>query len=93
LVEDFQDGFAFEIHVDEKAMRSLLSILTGKPGKLPIKIAIDPTLDTLPSQIAEFEGGPYDGKKYTIPEQQTELILKGDHKYKWNGKVFMYHDK
>ena len=93
LVEDLQDGFAVELHIDENALKQMLSILAGKPGKVPAKISIDPTWDTLPSKIAEFKGGPYDGKKYTIPEQQTELVLKGNHTYTWNGHFFVYDNK
>jgi len=90
FIEDFQDGFAMKFQLDEDAAKKFLALLTGKPGEIPVSIVVDPSWDVLPSRVAEFKGGPHDGKKYVIPNQQVELVLTGNHRYKWNGKVFLY---
>ena len=90
LVEDFQDGFAVKFHLDEDAAKKFMQVLTGQSGEIPVNVIIDPSWDVFPSRIALFKGGPYDGKRYSTPTQQTELVLEGNHRYKWNGKVFMY---
>lgn len=46
LIADLKDGVGVTISIDEGAVLKLLSILSGKPGELPIKIKIDPTVDT-----------------------------------------------
>ena len=46
LVDDLQDGFGVTIHVDEGAVRQLLAIAAGKPGKLPLRVEVDPRVDT-----------------------------------------------
>lgn len=45
LIADLKDGVGVTISVDEKAVLKLLAILAGKPGELPIKITIDPSVD------------------------------------------------
>ena len=90
LVEDFQDGFSVKFQLDDNAAKKFMLVLTGQSGEIPVNVVIDPSWDTLPSRITEFKGGPYNGKRYATPTQQTELVLEGNHRYKWNGKVFMY---
>lgn len=90
FIEDFQDGFAMKFQLDDDAAKKFLALLTGKPGEIPVSIVVDPSWDLLPSRVAEFKGGPYDGKRFVIPNQQVELVLTGNHRYKWNGKVFLY---
>ena len=90
FIDDFQDGFAVKFQLDDDAAKQFLALLTGKSGEIPVSITVDPSWDVLPSQVAAFKGGPYDGKKFVIPKQQTELVLVGNHRYKWNGKLFMY---
>lgn len=90
FVDDLQDGAEIKFQLDDNAARKFLLLLSGKAGDIPVSITIDPAWDAFPSKVAEFRGGPYDGKKYTIPNQQVELVLEGGHRYKWNGRLFQY---
>ena len=94
LIADLQDGFGVElsVEVDKEATRMLLELLAGKPGTLPIKLItkIDPTIDAMPSRVARFVGGQYDGKEYIVDESKTELVLVGGDRYVWDGHVFQH---
>jgi len=45
-IADFQDGFGVRVKIDRGAAKTLMGILMGKEGELPLTIEIDPTVDT-----------------------------------------------
>ena len=91
LIADVQDGVAVTVHVNDGAAHKIIShFLKGKGGALPLTVAIDPTYDTLPGMIAKFEGGPYDGKSYSVTEGVVDITLKGGADYVWDGFVFRF---
>jgi hypothetical protein len=45
LIADLQDGFGITITVDANAVKKIAMILAGTPGKLPLRIKIDPQID------------------------------------------------
>ena len=45
LIADLQDGFGVTIEIDEGAAKTLMGILLGQAGTLPVKVKIDPTVD------------------------------------------------
>jgi hypothetical protein len=93
LIEDFQDGVAVRMQVDDAAAVSLAKIVLGKGGEVPMAITVDPEWDTKPGEVSMLVGGPYDGKSYRIPGADMEdgdMTLQGGHRYKWDGKVFRY---
>ena len=91
LIEDLADGVGITVHIDEGAAKTIMGIMLGKAGKLPVQVQVDPTVDSLPSTVADCVGGPHDGKRYSIPDTfNTSITLKPDAKYEWDGKVFRY---
>lgn len=47
LVEDISDGFAVNLVIPPGSVQQFLQDITsGKGGKLPIQIQVDPTVDT-----------------------------------------------
>ena len=47
LLADFQDGFGVTVEIDEDATKKLIALLfKGQAGSLPLKIKIDPTIDS-----------------------------------------------
>ena len=93
LADDLADGVGVTVNVDAHAAQTLVSLLMGKPGKLPLSVQIDPAVDTLPSKVADFVGGPHDGKRYSIPDtDNTTITLKGGHRYDWDGRAFRFKE-
>ena len=92
LVDDLADGLGITVNVDAHAAKTLVDLLMGNPGKLPLSVQIDPSVDTLPGSVCCFVGGSYDGKRFTVPEGSVTLTLEGGHEYTWDGKVFRYKD-
>jgi len=94
LIEDLQDGVGVTVHVDAAAATTLMGLIVGRPGKLPLSVQIDPTVDTLPSEVCKFVGGSHDGKRYTIANTgNTTIWLEGDdgpEQYDWTGKHFLF---
>lgn len=93
LLEDFSDGFAFKLQLDENAVKTLLKVVTGKSLELPVNVIIDPEWDVFPSEKAKFVGGPYDNKTYKLSEKQQKnktILLKGGYLYVWNGREFVF---
>lgn len=68
----------------------LLDLAWMEDEQIPIRVDIDPEVDTYPARIAMFVGGPYDGKQFVVDERRLELTLKGGHLYKWDGKQFVH---
>ena len=92
LLDDLTDGISVTVHIDEGAAKTLVGILMGKAGKLPLVVAVDPTYDTLPGEVCDFSGGPYDGKRFSIPEGSHEITLKGPATYVWDGHAMVYQE-
>ena len=90
LLDDLQDGVGVRLNVDGGAAKQIVKILMGKPGNLPLTVEIDPTYDTVPGQVADFIGGDYDGKRFTIPDGVKDLTLKGGQRYEWDGHRMVY---
>ena len=94
LVEDLADGVGITVNVDAGAAKTIMGIMLGKAGKLPLSVQIDPTVDTLPSTICDFVGGSHDGKRYSIADTANRQIkLKGPNGpelYEWDGKAMRY---
>ena len=94
LLDDIQDGVGITIHVDDNAARWLIThLFKGQGGDLTLTIGIDPTWDTIPGKVAEFKGGSHDGKRYTVTEGTTQMVLAPDNEvYIWTGHVFQYQE-
>lgn len=93
LLEDIADGVGVTFHVDKDAAKTLMGLMVGKPGKLPLSVQVDPTVDTLPNKVCQFVGGSHDGKTYQIPDTEDRTItLKGGELYEWDGKVFQFKE-
>ena len=93
LVDDLTDGIGVTVHVDEGAAKTVLGLVMGKAGDLPLTVQIDPTFDTLPSVVCGFVGGPYDGKRFAIPDTtEKEMTLKGGHRYVWDGHCMVHSE-
>ena len=94
LIADVQDGVAVTVHVNDGAAHKIIShFLKGKGGALPLTVAIDPTYDTHSGKQAKCIGGPYNDRKFEIPDEDVEdgdMTLKGGHRYKWDGHFFRY---
>ena len=46
LIADLQDGFGVSIEIDAKAAQTIMGLLMGRAGTLPIRVKIDPTVDS-----------------------------------------------
>ena len=94
LTDDLQDGVGVTINVDANAAKTLMGLVMGKAGTLPISVQVDPTIDSLPHRICDFEGGSHDGKRYSISDTgNTSITLAGDQgpeTFQWDGKKFVY---
>lgn len=93
FLKQLEDGVGITAVVDAGAARTLARLLLGKGGTVPIKVVIDPGYRALPPESAKFVGGPHDGKKYRLNEEQqcrASITLKGGLVYVWDGRVFQY---
>lgn len=91
FLADVADGLGVTVHIDEGAAKTLMSIMLGRAGKLPLSVQIDPSVDTLPSRVCDFVGGSHDSKRYSIPDTKNkEIVLTGGEVYLWDGKVMRY---
>ena len=45
LIADLKDGFGVSIEIDAGAAQTLVGLLMGKAGTLPLKVKIDPEVD------------------------------------------------
>ena len=93
FIEDLQDGFRLSASLDEGAAKQFMKLMVGQAGKIPVNVEIDATYDTFPNESCEFVGGPHDGKRYSLTEDQRKskvIILNLKYLYAWDGYRFKY---
>jgi hypothetical protein len=93
LVDDLQDGVGVSVHIDKDAAKSLVFLLTGNPGRLPLTVQVEPTVDVFPGEYCLFTGGSHDGKRYRLSPKQRRrrvIVLDPGEVYAWDGREFVF---